>query len=206
MLVYLACFHFILPCHAGNGLWIRHCKGHAFAMMLLKAGLSPAAHICWLMLLHSSECWSKVQSSVWQWWVSPCSEKLSLALLSQLFSGCLWHPRDWKWILEHYPTTGKFGYCRRKMAFPLSLFETSLVSWKVCFLSVFTIMVFHHKSNRTHLETPPARFAAVFCSNRGSMMSCFTSEDNFSVTISWVCWAPVAQRDILFGTQGWCLP
>lgn len=82
MLVYLACFHFILPCHAGNGLWIRHCKGHAFAMMLLKAGLSPAAHICWLMLLHSSECWSKVQSSVWQWWVSPCSEKLSLALLS----------------------------------------------------------------------------------------------------------------------------
>lgn len=55
MLVYLAYFHFILPCHAGNGLQIRHCKGHTFTIILLKTGLSPEAHICFLMPLHNSE-------------------------------------------------------------------------------------------------------------------------------------------------------
>lgn len=58
MLVYLANFHFILPCHAGNGLQIRHCKGYAFRIVLLKTGLSPEAHICSLMLLCDYNCLS----------------------------------------------------------------------------------------------------------------------------------------------------
>lgn len=78
---------------------------------------------------------------------------------------------------------------------------------KCCLLSMLPNMIFLHKSNTTHLETPPARCAAVCCTYRRSMMSCFTLEDNSSVTSSRVCLVPVAQRNtLLFGKQGWCFP
>lgn len=60
-----------------------------------------------------------------------------------------------------HPVSGAFGYCRRKRASSLFLFETCLVNWIVCHFCVLTNIIFLHKSNTTYMETPRASHAAM---------------------------------------------